>query len=89
MPQTSVNIRRDKELKEQAETLFAQLGMNMTTAFNVFVRQAVRTGGIPFDITIRTDDFYNETNQQHLRRAMARMKAGKGVEHELIEENNS
>ena len=89
MSQTNVNIRMDKELKEQAETLFANLGMNMSTAFNVFVRQAVRTGGIPFDITTRTDDFYNEYNQQRLRKAAARMNAGTGVEHELIEDENA
>jgi DNA-damage-inducible protein J len=41
----------DKGLKEQAESLFAELGMNMTTAMNVFVRQSVRQGGIPFEIT--------------------------------------
>ena len=35
-------------------TLFSQLGMNMTTAFNIFLRQSVREGCIPFDITINT-----------------------------------
>ena len=71
MPQTSVNIRMDKDLKESAEVLFEKLGMNMTTALNIFVRQAVRTGGIPFEVTTRDDDFYNEYNQQHLRKAIA------------------
>lgn len=89
MAQTNVNIRMDKELKEQADSLFANLGMNMSTAFNVFVRQAVRTGGIPFDITTRTGDFYNEYNQQRLRNAIARMNAGKGAEHDLIEDGNA
>jgi DNA-damage-inducible protein J len=42
----------DKGLKEQAESLFAELGMNMTTAMNVFVRQSVRQGRIPFEITL-------------------------------------
>jgi DNA-damage-inducible protein J len=42
----------DKGLKEQAENLFSELGMNMTTAMNVFVRQSVRQGGIPFEITL-------------------------------------
>jgi DNA-damage-inducible protein J len=37
---------------EQAEHLFAELGMNMTTAFNVFVRQAVRQRKIPFEISL-------------------------------------
>lgn len=49
---TNLTIRIDKELKEQAEQLFSELGMNMTTAFNVFVRQAVRQGKIPFEISL-------------------------------------
>jgi DNA-damage-inducible protein J len=42
----------DKTLKEQAENLFSELGMNMTTALNVFVRQSVRQGKIPFEISL-------------------------------------
>ena len=48
----NLSIRMDKELKEQAESLFSELGMNMTTAFNIFVRQSVRQGKIPFEITL-------------------------------------
>nr|DAZ62432.1 MAG TPA: addiction module antitoxin [Caudoviricetes sp.] len=51
---SNVSFRIDSELKAQADTLFAQLGMNMTTAFNIFLRQAVREGCIPFNITINT-----------------------------------
>lgn len=49
---TNLSIRMDKKLKEQAEQLFSELGMNMTTAFNIFVRQAVRQGKIPFEISL-------------------------------------
>ncbi len=42
----------DTKLKEQAETLFAELGMNLSTAFNIFVRQSLREGGIPFQIKL-------------------------------------
>jgi DNA-damage-inducible protein J len=51
MAQTNINIRMDATLKTRAENLFNELGMNMTTAFNVFVRQAVRQQKIPFDIS--------------------------------------
>lgn len=50
-PTTNISIRMDSGLKAQADELFAELGMNISTAFNIFVRQAVREGGIPFDIT--------------------------------------
>lgn len=42
------------EKGERAEQLFSELGMNMTTAFNIFVRQAVRRGKIPFEISLNT-----------------------------------
>jgi DNA-damage-inducible protein J len=48
----NLSIRMDKSLKEQADSLFSELGMNMTTALNVFVRQSVRQGKIPFEITL-------------------------------------
>lgn len=48
---TNISIRMDTDLKNAAETLFEELGMNLSTAFNIFVRQALREGGIPFMIT--------------------------------------
>ena len=49
---SNVSFRIDTELKNQADVLFASLGLNMTTAFNMFLRQAVREGRIPFESTI-------------------------------------
>ncbi|GHT58811.1 hypothetical protein FACS1894109_13640 [Spirochaetia bacterium] len=46
-----VNIRIDDALKDQADSLFEELGMNMSTAVNVFLREALRQQGIPFVIT--------------------------------------
>jgi len=45
---TNLNIRIDKELKEQAEYFFSELGLNMSSAFNIFVRRSLRQGKIPF-----------------------------------------
>ena len=42
----------DSELKAPADALFAELGMNLSTAFNIFVRQSIREGRIPFDISL-------------------------------------
>ena len=49
---TNISIRMDSDLKAQADRLFGELGMNLTTAFNIFVRQSLREGRIPFDITL-------------------------------------
>lgn len=51
MATSNVTIRMDEELKKQAEELFTDLGLNMTTAFTAFVRQAVREQRIPFIIS--------------------------------------
>ncbi|WP_373127854.1 type II toxin-antitoxin system RelB/DinJ family antitoxin [Dielma fastidiosa] len=48
---TNISIRMDAELKSQVDELFAELGMNISTAFNIFVRQSLREGGIPFNVT--------------------------------------
>jgi len=47
---TNITIRMDANLKAQAEALFNELGMNLSTAFNIFVRQSLREGAIPFKI---------------------------------------
>ena len=39
-------------MKAQADALFTELGMNLTTAFNIFVRQSLREGGIPFEVRL-------------------------------------
>ena len=49
---TNISIRMDAELKAQADALFAELGMNLSTAFNIFVRQCLREGRIPFKISL-------------------------------------
>jgi|GEM_PF-198478 len=51
MSTTNVSIRMDSELKKAAEKLFADLGLNMTSALTMFLRQAVRAQGIPFEVT--------------------------------------
>ena len=47
-----ISIRMDADLKTQAEALFEELGMSISTAFNIFVRQALREGKIPFEISL-------------------------------------
>jgi DNA-damage-inducible protein J len=78
----NVTIRLDRDIKESAESLFNDLGMNLSTAFNIFARQALRQGRIPFDIY---DPFYSEKNQARLARSIADAEAGKVTAHDVIE----
>lgn len=54
MASTNINIRTDSEVKAAAEQLFDELGLNLTTAVNMFLRQSIRTGGIPFEVRLNT-----------------------------------
>ena len=60
MSTTNVNIRVDSEIKQQAEAIFNELGINMSTAINMFLRHSIRYGGIPFDLRL---NFPNESTQ--------------------------
>ena len=85
MAQTNVNIRMDENLKKQFDAFCSDIGMNMTTAFCVFAKTAVRQNKIPFEISAESDPFYNEVNQARLRKSIGDLNAGKGKTHELIE----
>ena len=47
-----MSIRLDSEVKEQAQRVFNSLGMDMTTAINIFLRQAIQYQGLPFDVRL-------------------------------------
>jgi len=52
-----VTVRVDKGLKNSADSLFERLGLNMTTAFNVFLRKAVDENAIPFLVSMKPTGF--------------------------------
>lgn len=85
MAQINVNIRMDENLKKQFEAFCSEIGMNMTTAFCVFAKTAVRQNRIPFEISAESDPFYSEVNQARLRKSIADLNAGNGKVRELIE----
>ncbi|TXJ07376.1 MAG: type II toxin-antitoxin system RelB/DinJ family antitoxin [Acinetobacter sp.] len=51
MTTAHINIRTDSEIKAQAQAIFASLGLDMTTAVNLFLRQTVRQKDLPFVLT--------------------------------------
>lgn len=66
MNNTSMTVRTNKEIKQQAQEIFSELGMDMSTAINVFLRQTIRYHGFPFELTLETP---NETTQKAMRDA--------------------
>ena len=75
MATTSITIRMDENLKKQAEIIFDDMGMNMTTAYTIFTKAVVRQGKIPFEIT--ADPFYTEANQAYLANTIKNYETGK------------
>lgn len=85
MATTSITIRIDEKLKKQAELLFEDMGLNMTTAITMFAKAVVRQNKIPFEIS--ADPFYSESNIRELERRIANIESGQSVpkEHDIIE----
>ena len=52
MATTNLNIRTDKDIKNQADAIFSELGLTMTTAINMFLRTTIREQGIPFPLKV-------------------------------------
>ncbi|MDR1194032.1 MAG: type II toxin-antitoxin system RelB/DinJ family antitoxin [Peptococcaceae bacterium] len=84
MPQTTFSVRMDAEVKKQFDDFCDKVGMNTSTAFNMFARAVLRERRLPFDVTTESDLFYSESNLAHLRRGVAALNSGRGVEHDII-----
>jgi DNA-damage-inducible protein J len=79
----------DSEIKKQFDEFCKNVGMNATTAFNMFARAVVREKRLPFEVSLAGDPFYSEENKAHLNRVIADMDAGRNVSvHELLEAND-
>lgn len=77
MESTNLNIRTDKEVKLAAEKIFEELGLNMTTAVNMFLRQVIRENRIPFELKLsKPNDTTLETIEEG--RKIAYDKTAKG-----------
>ena len=85
MAQTvNVNFRMDETGKKKMESVCSDLGLSMSAAFTIFAKKVGREHRIPFEVSV--DPFYSESNVAHLRRGVAALNAGLGVEHDIIEE---
>ncbi len=58
---TNLNIKIDKTVKEQSDEIFKELGLNMSTAINLFLRTTIREHGIPFDLKLDVLNHVTET----------------------------
>lgn len=89
MPQTTLTIRMDSDIKKRFEAFCADTGMNTAVPVNMFARAVLREKRIPFEIAGSDDPFFGVKNQTRLRVAMAQLETGKGKAHDLIEDDDA
>lgn len=77
MAQTLVNVRMDEEVKKSMEETCKELGITMSTAFNIFARKMCREKRIPFEVSV--DPFYSESNIKAIEASIKQLKEGKVV----------
>lgn len=86
MPQAVLSVRMDDKVKQQFDAFCAEVGMNASVAVNMFAKTVVREKRIPFEITTANDPFYSDANLARLQRSYEQLRAGRGTEHDLIED---
>lgn len=77
MAQTLVNVRMDEDIKKSMEETCKELGITMSTAFNIFARKMCREKRIPFDVSI--DPFYSKSNIKAIEESIKQLKEGKVI----------
>lgn len=74
---TNMSVRVDAEVKQQAANILSDLGLDLSTAVNVFLRQVIQQQGLPF--SVKKDPFYSSENQARLALSIKELEAGKGI----------
>ena len=77
MAQTLINFRIDETTKKQMEQICNELGITMSTAFNIFAKKMIREKRIPFDVSI--DPFYSERNMKAIDESIKQLEEGKVI----------
>ncbi|MQS44712.1 type II toxin-antitoxin system RelB/DinJ family antitoxin [Lactobacillus salsicarnum] len=78
-----VSFRIDKDDKEKVMEIYNNLGMSLSTAFNVFVKRSILEGGFPFETR---DPFYSKKNMNELAKRIAQAKNNPGEVHQLLDD---
>lgn len=85
MAQSTLTARVDTQDKIAFDSFCSNVGLNTSTAINLFVKAVLREHRIPFEITQNFDPFYSSENQEYIIKSVQELRSGKGKAHELIE----
>ena len=75
----NVNIRMDDKLKEQFSDFCNNIGLSMSSLFNVFAKKVVKEKKVPFELSYNEDPFYSEANMKALDEATKQFQNGQIV----------
>lgn len=85
MAQATLTARVDAADKVSFDAFCSNVGINTSTAINMFVKAVLRENRIPFEIAQTPDPFYSDVNLAHVKKSVQELRSGKGTAHELIE----
>lgn len=85
MAQATLTARVDARDKVDFDAFCSNVGINTSTAINMFVKAVLRENRIPFEITQSPDLFFSESNMAYVKKSVHELRAGKGTTHDLIE----
>lgn len=85
MSQATLTARVDERDKANFNAFCSNVGLNTSTAINLFVKAVLRENRIPFEITQGSDPFFSKTNLAYVKKSVQELREGKGSAHELIE----
>lgn len=88
MALVTLTARVDEKDKVDFDTFCSNVGLNVSTAVNLFVKAVLRENRIPFEITQTSDPFFSETNMAYVKKSVQELREGKGTVHQLIEVDN-
>ena len=83
----TISIRLDDRECDELDIILKQMGQTKQTFYETYTKTVLRLRKIPFTIEAPLDPFYSEENMERLRRGAAQIKAGKGHEHDIVEDD--
>ena len=81
----TVSIRLDDQEKSQLETLVGNMGLNLSTFFQIYAKRVLHDRKIPFELTALDEPFYSESNMKQLIRADEQAKNGQVIRNTMAE----
>lgn len=88
MALATITARVDQSDKIQFDAFCSEVGLNTSTAMNMFVKAVLRERRIPFDIELKEDPFFSESNISYVKKSVKQLRDGNGTVHELLEVND-